>query len=44
MDATTVLAILSCAVVFCGWLVLPHSAMSTRQAVTKEREAVAVSA
>lgn len=24
MDATTVLAVISCAVVFCGWLVLPH--------------------
>lgn len=46
MDATTVLAIICSAVVFCGWLVLPHSAATTTKAVSRERERepVAVSA
>ena len=47
MDATTVLAIISCAVVFCGWLVLPHSPTSTKPSVVRkkqEREPVAASA
>jgi hypothetical protein len=50
MDATTVLAIVCSAVVFCGWLVLPHSSAPTVKAVSREperepeREPVAISA
>jgi hypothetical protein len=44
MDATTILAIISCAIVFCGWLVLPHSAAPATSAVSREREPVRVSA
>ena len=44
MDATTILAIGSCAVVFAGWLVLPHSALATPRTVTREREPVPLSA
>lgn len=42
MDATTLLAIISCAIVFCGWLVLPHSAPA--KAVSRERQPVRISA
>jgi hypothetical protein len=44
MDATTILAIISCAIVFAGWLVLPHSAARPVKAVTPEREPYPVSA
>lgn len=44
MDATTILAIVSCAVIFAGWLVLPHSAAPQAKAVTPEREPYPVSA
>jgi hypothetical protein len=44
MDPTTILAILSCALVFSGWLVLPHSAASAPRAVSREREPVPLSA
>ena len=44
MDATTVLAIISCAVVFCGWLVLPHSAAPQTTAVSREARPFPVSA
>jgi hypothetical protein len=44
MDATTVLAIISCAIVFCGWLVLPHSATPEAKLVSRERQPVPVSA
>jgi hypothetical protein len=30
MDATTVIAIISCAIVLTGWLVLPHSATTVK--------------
>jgi hypothetical protein len=36
LDATTILAVLSCAVVFAGWLVLPHSAAVPRVAHSTE--------
>lgn len=26
MDPTTIMAVVSCGIVFCGWLVLPHRA------------------
>lgn len=45
MDPTTVFAIISCAIVLCGWLVLPHSATTVKPAVViEEREPVSVSA
>jgi len=46
MDATTVIAIISCAIVLCGWLVLPHSAAKTVKplVVSEERKPVSVSA
>ena len=44
MDATTILAILSCAAVFSGWLVLPHSAAPAPRVATPEREPVPLSA
>jgi hypothetical protein len=45
MDTTTILALISCAVVFCGWLVLPHSTVVTARTVVKrEPAAVPVSA
>jgi hypothetical protein len=46
MDATTILAIISCAIVFCGWLVLPHSAAAPvrKPAVSPERKPVPLSA
>jgi hypothetical protein len=46
MDATTVIAIISCAIVLCGWLVLPHSATTAVKplVVSEEREPVSVSA
>jgi hypothetical protein len=45
MDATTVIAVISCAIVFAGWLVLPHSAtVKTTLVVSEERKPVAVSA
>jgi hypothetical protein len=46
MDATTVLAVICSAVVFTGWLVLPHSPRAVKPAVvvTEERQPVSVSA
>ncbi len=44
MDTTTILAVISCAAVFAGWLVLPHSAATQVKAVTPEREPYPVSA
>jgi hypothetical protein len=45
MDTTTILAMISCAVVFCGWLVLPHSSVVTpRTIVSREPAAVPASA
>jgi hypothetical protein len=45
MDATTVIAVISCAIVFCGWLVLPHSATPVKPlVVSEERQPVSVSA
>ena len=44
MDATTVLAVISCAIVFTGWLVLPHSATVKPRVVSEERKPVPVSA
>ena len=45
MDATTVIAVISCAIVFCGWLVLPHSATTVKpRVVSEERKPVSVSA
>ena len=32
MDATTILAVISCAVVFAGWLVLPHTRAASNAA------------
>jgi hypothetical protein len=45
MDATTVIAVISCAIVFAGWLVLPHSVTVKPVVVSEaERKPVAVSA
>ena len=44
MDATTILAIISCAVVFCGWLVLPHSPATATKVVSREAKPVPISA
>lgn len=46
MDPTTVMAVICSAVVFAGWLVLPHSpTMTTRTVVlSEERQPVPVSA
>ena len=44
MDATTVLAVICSAIVFVGWLVLPHSATEKNLVVSEERKPVAVSA
>jgi hypothetical protein len=46
MDATTVIAIISCAIVLAGWLVLPHSAATVKPVVfsEEERKPVSVSA
>jgi len=47
MDVTTILAVISCAVVFIGWLVLPHSWVEKVERVELEvetRERVPVSA
>jgi hypothetical protein len=45
MDTTTILAMISCAVVFCGWLVLPHStAVAPQTVVNREPAALPVSA
>jgi hypothetical protein len=46
MDATTVLAVICSAIVFAGWLVLPHSATATAKplVVSEERTPVPVSA
>ena len=44
MDATTVIAVICSVVVFAGWLVLPHSAMTVKPVVIEEREPVRVSA
>jgi hypothetical protein len=39
MDPTTILAIICCAIVFAGWLVLPHSpAVERRPVIRPERE------
>lgn len=44
MDPTTVIAVISCAIVFCGWLVLPHSATAKPRVVSEERKPISVSA
>ncbi|HVS04992.1 MAG TPA: hypothetical protein VHK65_02350 [Candidatus Dormibacteraeota bacterium] len=47
MDATTVLAVICSAIVFAGWLVLPHSAttkVKVAAVVSEERTPVPVSA
>ena len=46
MDATTVIAVISCAIVLCGWLVLPSSKEATVKpiVVSEERKPVSVSA
>jgi hypothetical protein len=44
MDATTVFAVISCAIVFAGWLVLPHTKTVEPIVVSEERKPVAVSA
>ena len=47
MDVTTILAVIACAVVFIGWLVLPHSWVEKAERVELEvetRERVPVSA
>jgi hypothetical protein len=45
MDPTTVMAVISCAIVFAGWLVLPHdAAVKARSVETKERVAAPVPA
>jgi hypothetical protein len=44
MDATTVFAVISCAIVFAGWLVLPHTKTVKPMVVSEERKPVAVSA
>jgi hypothetical protein len=46
MDATTVLAVICSAIVFAGWIVLPHSATAPVKAsvVSEERTPVSVSA
>ena len=44
MDATTVMAIISSAVVFCGWLVLPHTAQARPVKAEAERVPAAISA
>jgi hypothetical protein len=46
MDATTVIAVISCAIVLAGWLVLPSKAAKTVKpvVVSEERKPVAVSA
>jgi len=43
MDATTVLAVLSCITLFVGWLILPHGAVTAERAAP-EPEKVAVAA
>ena len=45
MDATTVIAVISCAIVLCGWLVLPASKTAVEpRVVSEERKPVSVSA
>jgi hypothetical protein len=45
MDATTVIAVISCAIVLCGWLVLPSSTTTVKPlVVSEEPEPVSVSA
>jgi hypothetical protein len=45
MDATTVIAVVCSVVLFAGWLVLPHSAMTVKPvALSEERKPVAISA
>ena len=48
MDATTILAVISCAIVFIGWLALPHSRIEEVEKVERveveTRERVPVSA
>lgn len=43
MDATTILAVICCAVVFAGWVVLPHTRTSRQKVQRPEpaREPVA---
>ncbi len=43
MDATTILAVISCAIVFTGWLLLPHRQVADVERV-ETRERVPVSA
>ena len=45
MDATTVIAVISCAIVLGGWLVLPSSTPAVKPVlVSEERKPVSVSA
>lgn len=45
MDATTILAIICCALVLTGWLLLPHSTESAKKTkATAEREPISLSA
>jgi len=48
MDATTVIAVISCAIVLAGWLVLPSKATTVKTVkpvvVSEERKPVSVSA
>ena len=46
MDATTVIAVISCAIVLAAWLVLPHSATPVKPVIVSEeqRKPVSVSA
>jgi hypothetical protein len=37
MDATTILAVISCAAVFAGWLVLPHSPSASTEQLRKAK-------
>ncbi len=43
MDATTILAVISCAIVFTGWVLLPHRQVAVAEPVEIE-ERVPVSA
>jgi hypothetical protein len=45
MDATTVIAVISCAIVLAGWLVLPSKVTTVKPVVvSEERKPVSVSA
>ena len=44
MDATTILAVISCAIVLTGWLLLPHQQVAEAEPVVEIEERVPVSA